>query len=128
QPSRYLHDCSDGFRLERIAGWALHPPESAALSRRTPKPASRGIATAPPVIRYDLSTPPIYRLFAPGTSDMGSPAASPSDRGRSIIVVCWRLIPSLLACVPRAILRARSEPDLDGRPALLGGGEGVDLH
>src|SRR5215467_13091556 len=39
QPSRYLHDCSDCFRLERIAGWALHPPESAALSRRTPKPA-----------------------------------------------------------------------------------------
>ena len=30
------HDCSDCFRLERIAGWALHPLESAALSRRTP--------------------------------------------------------------------------------------------
>jgi len=25
-----------GFRLERIAGWGLHPLESAALSRRTP--------------------------------------------------------------------------------------------
>src|ERR1700755_3507983 len=36
QPFRYLHDCSDCFRLERIAGWALHPLESAALSRRTP--------------------------------------------------------------------------------------------
>src|SRR5262249_28344014 len=36
QPFRYLHDCSDRFRLERIAGWALHPLESAALSRRTP--------------------------------------------------------------------------------------------
>src|SRR5947209_19147388 len=27
------------FRLERIAGWALHPLESAALSRRTPTAA-----------------------------------------------------------------------------------------
>src|SRR6516162_5596676 len=43
QPFRYLHDCSDCFRLERIAGWALHPLESAAFSRRTPKPGrSRG--------------------------------------------------------------------------------------
>src|SRR6516165_8691500 len=39
QPFRYLHDCSDCFRLERIAGWASHPLESAALSRRTPKAA-----------------------------------------------------------------------------------------
>src|ERR1700758_1671740 len=36
---RYLHDCSDCFRLERSAGWALHPLESAAFSRRTPTPA-----------------------------------------------------------------------------------------
>src|SRR3954454_557211 len=39
QPFHYLHDCSDRFRLERIAGWDLHPLESAALARRTPKPA-----------------------------------------------------------------------------------------
>jgi hypothetical protein len=39
QPFRYLHDCSDCFRLERSAGWALHPLESAAFSRRTPIPA-----------------------------------------------------------------------------------------
>src|SRR5271169_648345 len=38
QPFRYLHDCSDCFRLERIAGWASHPLESAAFSRRTPEP------------------------------------------------------------------------------------------
>src|SRR4051812_17658632 len=38
QPFRYLHDCSDCFRLERIAGWDLHPLESAAFARRTPKP------------------------------------------------------------------------------------------
>jgi hypothetical protein len=25
QPFRYLHDCSDCFRLERIAGWGLAP-------------------------------------------------------------------------------------------------------
>jgi hypothetical protein len=36
QPFRYLHDCSDCFRRERIAGWDLHPLESAALARRTP--------------------------------------------------------------------------------------------
>jgi hypothetical protein len=41
QPFRYLHDCSDCFRLERIAGWALHPLESAAFSRRTPIAAVR---------------------------------------------------------------------------------------
>ena len=37
QPFRYLHDCSDCFRRERIAGWALHPLENAAFSRRTPE-------------------------------------------------------------------------------------------
>src|SRR3954468_10453522 len=41
QPSRYLHDCSDCFRLERIAGWGLHPLESAAFARRTPISAIR---------------------------------------------------------------------------------------
>src|SRR6516165_6053151 len=41
QPFRYLHDCSNCFRLERIAGWALHPLESAAFSRRTPRPVIR---------------------------------------------------------------------------------------
>ena len=41
QPFRYLHDCSDCFRRERIAGWDLHPLESAALSRRTPNPDLR---------------------------------------------------------------------------------------
>src|SRR4051812_7585427 len=40
QPLRYLHDCSDCFRLERIAGWGLHPLESAAFARRTPNPAA----------------------------------------------------------------------------------------
>ena len=39
QPFRHLHDCSGCFRLERFAGWDLHPLESAALSRRTPVPA-----------------------------------------------------------------------------------------
>ncbi len=32
QPFRHLHDCSRCFRLERWAGWGLHPLESAALS------------------------------------------------------------------------------------------------
>src|SRR5580704_10541228 len=35
QPFCYLHDCSGCFRLERFAGWGLHPLESAALARRT---------------------------------------------------------------------------------------------
>jgi len=34
----FLRDHHSGcFRLERIAGWASHPLESAALSRRIPK-------------------------------------------------------------------------------------------
>ena len=37
KPFRCLHDCSGCFRLERFAGWALHPLESAAFSRRTPE-------------------------------------------------------------------------------------------
>src|SRR5271165_7317192 len=31
QPFRHLHDCSGCFRLERVAGWASHPLESAAF-------------------------------------------------------------------------------------------------
>ena len=46
QPFRYLHDCSDCFRLERIAGWALHPLESAAFSRRTPRTDSCAAANS----------------------------------------------------------------------------------
>ena len=41
QTFRYLHDCSGCCRRERIAGWASHPLESAALSRRTPTAAVR---------------------------------------------------------------------------------------
>src|ERR1700745_2328916 len=41
QTFRHLHACSDCFRRERIAGWALHPLESAALSRRTWNPVLR---------------------------------------------------------------------------------------
>ena len=50
---RYLHDCSDRFRLERIAGWASHPLESAAFSRRIipfvkPPRARAGSGLLPP--------------------------------------------------------------------------------
>src|SRR6516225_5136489 len=41
QTFRHLHACPGCFRRERIAGWALHPLESAALSRRTWKPVLR---------------------------------------------------------------------------------------
>jgi hypothetical protein len=37
QTFRRLHACSGCFRMERFAGWGLHPLESAALSRRTPR-------------------------------------------------------------------------------------------
>src|SRR5215469_1725362 len=50
QPFRYLHDCSDCFRLERIAGWASYPLESAAFSRRTPTPAVRETGDRCPLI------------------------------------------------------------------------------
>src|SRR5450830_606751 len=38
QPLRYLHDCPDCFRLERVAGWGLHPLERfpGGLSRFPP--------------------------------------------------------------------------------------------
>src|SRR5215472_19194429 len=39
QTFRLLHACSGCFRLERSTGWALHPLESAAFSRRTPRAA-----------------------------------------------------------------------------------------
>jgi hypothetical protein len=38
QPFCYLHDCSGCFPAGAVAGWDLHPLESAALSRRTRKP------------------------------------------------------------------------------------------
>jgi hypothetical protein len=41
RPFRCLHDCSSCFRLERFAGWGLHPLESVAFSRRTPKAVIR---------------------------------------------------------------------------------------
>jgi hypothetical protein len=47
QTLRRLHACSGCFRLERIAGWGLHPLESAAFSRRTPKPVVPNIVFAP---------------------------------------------------------------------------------
>src|ERR1019366_8638043 len=41
---RHSHDVAarDCFRLERVAGWGLHPLESAAFSRRTPRAVIRG--------------------------------------------------------------------------------------
>src|SRR5450631_3373370 len=47
QPFRLLHSCSGCFRLERVAGWALHPLESAAFARRTPKADIRDPAWSP---------------------------------------------------------------------------------
>src|SRR5208283_1143341 len=41
QPFRHLHDCSGCFRLERFAGWNLHPLESAAFHGAHPVPPFR---------------------------------------------------------------------------------------
>jgi hypothetical protein len=68
QPFRYLHDCSDRFRLERIAGWASHPLESAAFSRRTPKPAI-GRPVSLPVGSIQSRRSPPARLSAPVTHE-----------------------------------------------------------
>lgn len=38
QTFRHLHACPGCFRLEQLAGWVLHPLESAAFARRTPYP------------------------------------------------------------------------------------------
>src|SRR3954451_23093274 len=63
QPLRYLHDCSDCFRLERIAGWGLHPLESAAFARRTPFPAVRGAGS-------ELSPRPLHAIVAAGSGSV----------------------------------------------------------
>ena len=47
QPLRYLHDCSDYFRLEHFAGWGFHPLESAAFARRTPVAVAQSIGKQP---------------------------------------------------------------------------------
>ena len=47
QPLRYLHDCSDCFRLERLPGGNLHPLESAAFARRTPEAVVPGTCSSP---------------------------------------------------------------------------------
>jgi hypothetical protein len=58
---RLLHACSGCFRLERIAGWALHPLESAALSRRTPRaaqtePTALARSSGPAVVPRGMNT------------------------------------------------------------------------
>src|SRR5207248_1527661 len=77
---RYLHDCSDCFRLERIAGWDLHPLESAALSRRTPIPAVRdnretGSVGGKVVIPFRRRCPEVHA----GSSRLGVVAIWPSE-------------------------------------------------
>src|SRR5262249_12415737 len=81
----YLHDCSDCFRLERIAGWALHPLESAASSRRTP------IA--------DLSLRGQAALHAPLRPSADHSHSRHGDRQRTFswlrATVCWLCKPAL---------------------------------
>src|SRR5271169_3632933 len=88
QPFRYLHDCSDCFRLERIAGWASHPLESAAFSRRTPISAVRvaTIGRLKSTLKSHSWPAPVDRrdgrgqTFAPDFGTCQSPAqANPSS-------------------------------------------------
>src|SRR5262249_61238590 len=81
QPFRYLHDCSDCFRLERSAGWALHPLESAALSRRTWKPDLQR-HERDTAVRHKLPLLCVISLNGGWTADPEghTPAASPATR------------------------------------------------
>src|SRR6202040_670779 len=73
QPFRYLHDCSDCFRLERIAGWALHPLESAAFSRRTPKAVILASVNGSPDRRVGAASPSIFRHAGAAKADVHCP-------------------------------------------------------
>src|SRR5271166_4601827 len=59
QPFRHLHDCSGCFRLERVAGWASHPLESAAFHGAHPKRLSFPTVTDPqaPPLRPERHIP-----------------------------------------------------------------------
>jgi hypothetical protein len=65
QPFRFLHSCSGCFRLERVAGWALHPLESAAFARRTPGGDSR-YRVKRPLVRLALMRTALRRWMPPG--------------------------------------------------------------
>ena len=66
------------FRLERIAGWALHPLESAALSRRTPTPAVRDA-------RWNCGRGERYRLCRRGLCVTGGRAYEEAREGISTL-------------------------------------------
>src|SRR5260370_3959337 len=51
QPLRYLHDCSDCFRLERLPGGIFTHWKSAAFARRTPEPDIRSMSAFGPLAR-----------------------------------------------------------------------------
>ena len=65
QPFRHLHDCSGCFRLERVAGWALHPLESAAFHGAHPK-RSLGSAMASGAIARIRTCPASTRAVESG--------------------------------------------------------------
>jgi hypothetical protein len=108
QPFRYLHDCSDYFRLERIAGWALHPLESAALSRRTPKAAvarerpSPLASKAARPLKATLATDELDNRSCPFMSMFQKQGAG--QRRMPRLVACFRPIG-----VPRGLARCCSQ-------------------
>src|SRR2546429_4601632 len=80
------------FRLERIAGWGLHPLESAALSRRTPIPAIRGTTIEPPEPTHLRPSWPRQRLvLSPREQSFGSDLWS---RSRGPVPASLRAAPS----------------------------------
>src|SRR5499433_2320215 len=79
QTLRLLHDCSDCFRLERIAGWGLHPLESAALSRRTPR-ADIGGQTPARLEKLEMCYKSNQRALMESSMGVSFPNESPEYR------------------------------------------------
>src|SRR3954470_4117778 len=147
QPFRYLHDCSDCFRLERIAGWGLHPLESAALSRRTPEADGRTIrgsigAKCESVIRSSREFPEsaalgnsdssvFSRLKSTGLVKNSKP---PSSRKKPLIAVGASIKLFHLRALPAAANahRRSTHQGMGARPGTPGAanalGKGLLLH
>jgi hypothetical protein len=102
RPFRCLHDCSGSFRLKRFAGWASHPLETAAFSRRTPEAVIKSAAAWSSICHVGSCAGfgPIYRLTShsrpssataphlPDADQRGAPpwsvVGSPGFRARSV--------------------------------------------
>src|SRR6267143_4308886 len=78
QPLRYLHDCSDCFRLERLPGGIFTHWKSAAFARRTPTPDILGAA----VVASGRDANRVVTAHIPSTKPRG-PSVTLTCYGRS---------------------------------------------